>query len=156
MDIKDSSNHVNKNQIIPESQSYKQHRKQRFWQILMPVGAGVLLMLAVAVMVILTASGTDAGGPVSQWADTSLIWMSMPVLMFAFLIGIFLIFFIYLIAQLLKVLPYYTSLAQQYTELISAQISYWSNKVVSPLFTVSSFQARIAAFFSALSGKKKR
>lgn len=156
MKLKDSSSRTTSNPQYQQSQSFLQHKKQYFWQILLPVGVGGLLVFVVAVMVILTAGGTDAGGPVSQWADTSLIWMSMPVLIFALLIGIVLIFFIYLIAQLLKVLPYYTSLAQQYTSLFSAQIKSWSNKIVSPIFTVSSFQARISAFFSALSGQKKR
>jgi hypothetical protein len=152
----DSNIRTTSSPLYQQSQSFQRHKKQYFWQILLPVGVGGLLVLAIAVMVILTAGGTDAGGPVSQWADTSLIWMSIPVLIFALLIGVVLIFFVYLIAQLLKVLPYYTSLAQQYTQLFSVKIKYWLNKIVSPFFTVSSFQARISAFFSALSGQKNR
>lgn len=139
-----------------ESQSYARHQKQRFWQILTPVGLGVLLFLVLAVMIVLTANRSGAGGPVSQWADTSLIWLSLPVLGFALISLVVLIGLIYLLAKVLKILPGYTHFAQHYVTLFSTWIKAWSDRVVAPVIGVRTFRARISAIFSSLFGRKKQ
>ena len=138
---------------LQNSESFLRHKKQRFWQILTPVGLGVLLILAIAAMVIITATGTDAGGPVSQWADTSFIWLIMPVMVFAIVVTLIIIGLIYLLAQVLNILPQYTFLVQQYANLFEIQVKYWSRKIVSPIITIGSYAAVVKAFFKALTGR---
>jgi len=141
---------------LDHSESYQRHKKQRFWQILAPVGLGVLLMLAIAAMVVLTATGTIAGGSVSQWADTSFIWLIIPVMLFAIVFTLIIIGLIYLLAQVLNILPQYTFLVQQYVNLFEIQVKYWTRKIVSPVISIGSFTAAVEAFFSALSGRVEK
>jgi len=64
-----------------ENASYRRHQKQLFWQILLPVGLGFTLVLAIAVMVVMATPGANAGAHASQWADASTIWLVIPVLL---------------------------------------------------------------------------
>lgn len=138
---------------LQSSESYLRHKKQRFWQILTPVGLGVLLILAIAVMVVMTAKGTDAGGPVSHWADASFIWLIIPVMLFAIVVTLVIIGLIYLVTQVLNILPQYTFLVQQYAKLFEIQVKYWSRKIVSPIISIVSYAAVVDAFFKALTGR---
>ena len=140
---------------IAKSTSYKRHRNQFYWQILAPIGLGFLLLAAVGVIVVLTATTTNAGGPVSQWADASLIWLVLPILMVAIVAILVLFTIIYLVAQILDILPPYTFLVRHYFNIFSLKVQVWSNKTVRPLIAIKSQAARVEAFFTALLGKSK-
>lgn len=140
---------------IPISNSYKRHVRQRFWQIIAPVGFGILLVLVILALVIRTAVGTDAGGPVSQWADTSVIWLSLPVLLFSLVLVLILIGMIFLLARLLKILPGYTHLVQYYVHLASGFIAAWADKLAAPFISVKSFSASVSAFVGSLLGQRR-
>ncbi len=132
------------------SPSYKRHQQQAFWQILIPVLIVGFLVLAAGVVMVLSISGTDIGIDVSQWADTSLIWMILPVLFFAVLMVILLLGLIYLFARLLSILPTYTALVQNYANLISARVNLLMHKLTSPIITVESRKAGMHAFFEKI------
>lgn len=136
--------------------SYSLHKKQRFWQVLFPVSLGVLGILALAVLVVLTVVQGDAGGEVSIWADTSLIWLILPILVFAILMTVLLMGMIFLTVKLLHVLPVYSSKAQYYTDLVSNKIELLARKMVEPVIRIKSAGARIGAIFSPLSGRSRR
>ncbi len=136
---------------LKERPSYKRHQQQKFWQILLPVILGVLLVLFVIVLVILAAAGGDPAGQVSIWADTAFIWLILPVLLFAILGFLVLGGLIYLLAKLLKILPAYTSIVQNYAALIAAWVKYIANKIVNPFIAVKSVQAAAGRFIEKLS-----
>ncbi len=137
---------------FPKSESYQRHQKQRFWQILLPIIFGCLLILAAAVMVILRTVHTEAGGIVSQWADASLIWLILPVLPVALALTVVLAGMVYLMAKALNIIPTYSLLVQQYANLMSIYVKKWMNKIVTPFFAVKSFRAGLATFFSSVFG----
>jgi hypothetical protein len=56
---------------------------------------------------------------VSQWADTSVIWLIAASLLFTLVLAVILILMIWLLARLLKILPEYTSKAQDYAGVIA-------------------------------------
>ena len=141
---------------IDERPSLKRHQREKIWQILIPLIAGLLLILAVGVVVILTASRSAAGGPVSQWADTSTIWLILPVIMFTIIGALILIGLIYLVAKLINFLPPYANLVQAYGDLIEAKVSLVTRKIVAPVITVKSTQAGVKGFLSALFGLTRR
>ncbi len=60
--------------------SYRQHKRQSFWQILLPILLSFLVMLAGLAFLIVIAKGGDPIGKLSTWADTSLIWLLLPVM----------------------------------------------------------------------------
>ncbi len=146
--MKSPQSSLNKNNNT--SPSYQRHQQQAFWQILIPILFVGLLVLAAGVVMVLSISGTDIGIDVSQLADTSLIWMILPVLFFAVLIVILLLGLIYLFARLLSILPSYTALVQNYTNLISVRVNLIMHKLTSPIITVESRKAGMHAFFDKI------
>lgn len=138
-----------------KSASYQRHEKQRFWQILTPIGVGLLIMLVIVALVIRAAVGTNAGGPVSQWADISLIWLILPVMLFAIIATLVLIGLSYLVARLLQILPTYTFIVQHYAYLISSQVKLWADKIVQPVISLESIKASVGAFLTALAGRSQ-
>ena len=147
-----SKQHVEFNQ----NTSYHLHKKQRFWQILFPVGLGVLLILILVVLVILTSVHGDAQGEVSIWADASMIWLILPVLIFAVVMTVILLGLIFLLAKVLHILPSYTSQAQYYVELFSSKVKYLAGKLTEPIIKVRNIGATITAIVSALSGRSRQ
>ncbi len=139
-----------------QSKSYLKHRQQRAWQILLPIWIGVVVILVGVVMVVLTAVGEAPGGVVSAGADTSFIWLSLPVLFFALVFGLILFGLIYLMAKLLNILPVYTHLGQQYADLMAAQVKYWANLAVKPILATASFLAKVSALFHGVFGHPKQ
>lgn len=140
---------------IPRSESYLRHRRQRFWQVFAPVGLGVLVILVILGLVISTAVVTDAGGPVSQWADTSLIWLSLPALVFALVMALILIGMVYLMARLLNILPGYTFVAQYYVALGKNYVETFADKLVAPIITIRGASATVAALFESILGRRR-
>ena len=138
-----------------QNTSYHLHKKQRFWQILFPVGLGVLLILVLVVLVILTSVHGDAQGEVSILADASMIWLILPVLIFAVVMTVILLGLIFLLAKVLHILPSYTSQAQYYVELFSSKVKYLAGKLTEPIIKVRSIGATINAIFTALFGRSR-
>ena len=136
--------------IYQQSPSLRQHKKQRFWQILAPILLGGLITLAAAVMMVLALTGTVTGLSLSQYADTSMIWLILPVMMFGIVFGVLLLGLVYGVARLLNVLPQYTFLIQQYAAVIEAKIKLWTKKAMDPVITAESIKAAAAAFFKNL------
>lgn len=135
--------------------SLERHRREKIWQILVPLFIWTLLILAVGAIVIQTAARSSAGGSVSQWADTSAIWLILPIIMVAIFGILILIGLIYLVARIIKILPPYADLIQGYASLIATRVSLVTRRIASPFITVESTSAGIKGFVSALFGKRR-
>ena len=140
---------------FPKTASYKRHQRQSFWQIIAPVGFGTLLVLVILALVILNAVGSDAGGQVSQWADTSMIWLILPTLLFALLLTLNLVGMIYFLARLLKVVPGFTYQVQYYVDLVPEYVEAFSDKLVAPIIAVKGVGATVSALFESIFGSRK-
>ena len=141
---------VKPNDILKQSPSLQRHKKQRFWQILAPILLGGMITLAAAVLMVLALTGGVSGINLSQVADTSLIWLILPVVVLGVVFGLIVFGMIYAAARLLNVLPYYTFLIQQYAALIEAKIKLWMKKGMDPVITVESVKSAVSAFFKNL------
>ena len=140
----------------PNTESYLRHRRQRFWQVLAPVGLGVLVILVILGLVISTAVVTDAGGPVSQWADTSLIWLSLTALIFSLVLALIMMGMTYLMARFLKVLPGFTFKAQYFVNLGKGYIVAFADKIVEPIIAVKGASATVSALFGSVFGYRRK
>jgi hypothetical protein len=99
------------------------HKRQFFWQILLPMLLVLLLGLAVGVIVIVsTFSGS---GQPRLWADVSIIWLIAPMLLFALGLLAVLGTIVYGMVKLLQVTPTYTGKTQD----IFAKIAMWARKI---------------------------
>ena len=118
--------------------SYQRHQRQRIWQIIVPIGMGILLMAAVMALTILTVTRGDPGIQISGWADTSMIWLILPIALVAVAVALLLFAMIYLLARALKVLPVYTGLVQQYAALAAEKVKQFSNWITAPIVGIKS------------------
>lgn len=145
---------INKSDFEPPVRpSFRRHQQQRFWQILTPVVLGGLITLGAAVLMVLALTETVTGINLSQAADTSLIWLILPVMMFGIVFTAILIGLIYAAAKALKILPHYTYLGQHYADLIATKIKFFAGKIAAPIITTDSIGAGVGAFFSRLFGR---
>ncbi len=138
------------NDMYRQSASFRRHQKQRFWQILTPIILGGLIILAAAVLMVLTLTGAATGVNLSQYAAASTIWLVLPVMVFGIFMTVLLLGLIYGAAWLLNLLPQYTFLVQQYAALIEGKIKLWSQKATAPIITVKSISAVVSVFFKNL------
>jgi hypothetical protein len=125
-----------------ESPSLRNHRRQRFWQILFP-------FLLVTVLVIAAGVFAVAGGAsqARAWADVSLIWLVVPILVFALLFLALLVGMIYLVARLTHAIPPISTKAQFYGRRISGGVRSVADKAVQPVVWLEQFGATLAALF---------
>ena len=138
-----------------KSASYRRHKKQRLWQVLLPMTLAGLFLLAVAALVVVSAIRTGGEGSISKGADTALIWLIIPVMLFAILFVLILLALIILVGKFVHILPVYTFQAQHYVRIFSASVKHWSDKLVSPVISAESVSARVGAFFSTLFGRAR-
>jgi hypothetical protein len=139
--------------IEPEAHSsYRKHRRQTFWQVLLPVLLSVLVVLAGLVLLIMLANGGDPAGKLSVWADTSLIWVLLPMLGLGLMIILILGAVIYLLARLLKILPTYTAIVQHYFKVAEAWVKALADKVTHPVVKARGYQAGAGHLLKSLFG----
>ena len=123
--------------------TYQAHRREAFWQITFPLIIGLLLALTMAVLAVLSATGT---GPVRQAADAALMCLIAPMLFAALLTMLVVGALAYGMIQANKALPFYTKQLQDIFELMRAQVNIGSEKAVEPFLRIHSFLASLGAF----------
>lgn len=129
----------------PVHESYRRHRKQLGWQIILPVVLAALLIVALIVLVYVATF--NQGGDVARWAAISTIWIVIPI-MIGMLVLIALLFgLVYLMKKLLNITPTYTNLAQDYVHKAAAYVKRGADAAVKPVFFAGGLGASIRAFF---------
>jgi hypothetical protein len=118
------------------SPSIHAHKRQRTWQILVPflVFTGLILVMA----------GLFTSGVISRtrtWADVSIVWLIVPMLIFAMLFLAVLVFLIYGIAKLLQVTPHYTGKIQDFFSILSSWARKTADGIARPIVWVNQARA---------------
>ena len=132
----------------PVRLSYKEHRKQLMWQIILPIVLTVILIIA-AIVLINIATFRD-GGDVARWAAVSTIWIVVPIMIGMLIFTVVLGGLVYLLARLLNITPTYTGMAQDYVRKAAVYIKKGADAMVRPIIGLEGIKASIDAFF----GKK--
>jgi len=86
-----------------------------------------------------------ASNQASVWADISIIWLIMPVLLVTLLTFAFLLASIYLNIRLIKVLPFYARQIQNWFSMVLFQVRRLDSKAVEPVLRLQGFKASINA-----------
>ena len=115
------------------------HKREVFWQITVPLVLAVLLILAVVVAIIFSA--TQPVTDVSRWADVSLIWIILPSLFIALIILAITVGLVIAISQVLKVIPRYARIIQLYFEQGKGKIGQLTNLMAEPILRIHSIWA---------------
>ena len=125
-----------------ESPTLRAHKRQRIWQILLPI---VLVALLTVVIGVFTAR-TDAV-QTRLWADISTIWLVAPLMLFALLCMAVFGGMIYAVARLTKITPRYTLQAQNLALRFLAGVKRGTNVVVKPIVWLEQARAALKSLF---------
>jgi hypothetical protein len=129
--------------------TWAMHRREVLRQITIPLVLTLLVVIACGVLV--TVMGTNEN--VSQWADVSLIWLIMPQIFVSLIVLIILAAMVYGLYRLLKVLPFYTKIVQDYFILFRDQVAVLGDTLVEPFLAVKSKNASWRSLKRNLFGK---
>ncbi len=102
----------------PQHPSYRRHRSQVAWQILLPVILGGVLLVAAAVLVWLRTF--KGNGDVGRWAAISTIWLTLPVMLGGLVILVVLVALAWLLGRAAGLIPPYSLQAQLFTSKMAA------------------------------------
>jgi hypothetical protein len=121
----------------PERESMLKHRRQFWQQIMIPFIIAIVLILALAVLVgIATFSW---GGDVARWAQISTIWLVIPMMLLGLILLALFGGIVYGLAELLKITPRYTGIAQNYVIAFKFRIQYYADQIIEPVLTFKSW-----------------
>jgi hypothetical protein len=132
----------------PVHESYKRHRKELVWQIILPVVLTSLLLIALIVLISI-ATFRD-GGDVDRWAAISTIWIVAPIMIGLLIFTALLGGLVYLMMKLLHITPTYTGIVQDYVYLAAGYIKRASEALVQPVLQLNGILASLIAFFEKM------
>ncbi|MEW6084739.1 MAG: hypothetical protein AB1607_09105 [Chloroflexota bacterium] len=129
----------------PIHESYKRHRREMVWQIILPVALTALLI--VVLIVLINIATFNQGGDVGRWAAVSTIWIVIPVMVAGLILLALLGALVYLMKRLLGITPTYTGIAQDFVHKAAAYIKRGTEMAVKPVLFLDGIGASIKAFF---------
>ena len=132
----------------PVHESYKRHRRELVWQIILPMVLTFVLLIALIVLINI-ATFRD-GGDVDRWAAISTIWIVVPIMIGMLIFIVLLGGLVYLLARLLHITPTYTGLAQHYVYIAEGYIKRALEAIVKPVIQLNGILASINAFFEKI------
>ena len=132
----------------PVHESYRNHRKQMMWQIILPIT--VTVILCIALIVLINVAAFRDGGDVARWAAVSTIWIVIPIMVGLVIVLALLGGLVYLMYKLLDITPTYTGLAQDNVHKAAAYIKRGADAVVKPIIGLNGILASINAFFERM------
>ena len=132
----------------PVHESYKRHRKELAWQIIVPVVLSAILIVGVIVLV--NVATFRDNGDVGRWAAISTIWIVIPIMVAGLIFLIILGGIVYLLKYLLQIAPTYTGQAQDFVHKIARYIERVADAIVKPVIALDV----IGASMKRLVGRK--
>ena len=125
--------------------SYRKHRKQTWRQIYVPIL--IIIILGFTLAFVIGSSTISGQGDSQRWAAISTIWLVIPVLVFSLVVLALLIFGIYLMLRLLKLIPPYSAKAQYHVNLTVQKTRYYADLSVKPVLFLEGVIASIKKVF---------
>jgi len=132
----------------PVHESYKKHRKEIIWQIILPMVLTAILFIALVVLINIATFRDNAD--VGRWAAVSTIWISIPIIIMALVFLVVLGGIVYLLMRLLRIAPIYTGKAQDLAYKVAGYARRAADAVVKPIIALNGIGASIETFL----GKK--
>lgn len=128
------------------SPTFQKHRRQVFWQIILPVVAAGVIFIALGLLAVL--SPTPGGDKTGQWAAISTIWLVAPLLFIGLLFLAVMTGLIYLMSRFLTIFPAYLRLAQMYAQVASLWVVNFCNRLSAPFIKIGGWNAGARALRS--------
>ena len=128
----------------PVHESYKRHRKEIIWQIILPIVLTAILFIALVVLINIATFRDN--GDVSRWAAVSTIWISIPIIIMALVFLAILAGIVYLLIRLLQIAPIYTGKVQDVAYKVAGYVRRAADAAVKPIIALNGIGASIEAF----------
>jgi hypothetical protein len=116
--------------------THQKHRREVFWQVTIPLAAGLIIVLALAVGVTFASSGLA-----SRLADVSLIWLILPAMVITLVFLVLTAGLAYGVIWLIGKLPPLAFKIHKFLLLFSTRVRKISDKAVEPVIRVESLKA---------------
>lgn len=130
---------------IFDRQSLNQYKQQRFWQIIFPI-----LMFS---LLIITAGGFMISAGVVYhrvWADISIIWLVIPLLMLSLFLIVILVGLIYGMTRLSRIIPIYSLRVQNFFSRIELGTRKIADSSMRPFFWLHNIKSKIHSFMDSI------
>ena len=124
-----------------EHPSYKNHRRELWTKILVPMLIAVAIIIAVATLTGIATFRDD--GEVGRWAAISIIWLVIPLMAAGLLLLIVFFGIIYGMARLLALIPGYTGQAQRIVWRIEGYVKRGADQAVRPILALDGIVASL-------------
>ncbi len=131
--------------------THKFHRRETIWQIIVPLIVSISIILGLGIWAIVTVS---QGGDVSQAADTSLIFLLIPVLILSLIPLVLLGGLVYGMVRVLTFLPPKFYLVQGLFLKVQERVKQGADIAAEPILRINSIGAGWQAIKRALRSKK--
>lgn len=125
------------------------HERETFWQIYFPLGVGTLLVIVAGFLAVVAAASPGAGST-RVWADVSLAFVILQVMIAVLPLLIVFGGLAYGIGYLIKLMPPYVKIAQDYTALASRKVGWAMRYVVEPVLEIKSAVAGFDGFVQSV------
>jgi hypothetical protein len=122
--------------------SLKKHRKQRFWQILLPIILISILIFSFGGYFI-----SIGGAQTRVWADISIIWIVVPLLVIFIISLAILILMIIILNQAIRKTPLLTRRIHRIFYLLERQACNMADSIIKPILWVNQTKAGISSLF---------
>lgn len=117
----------------------KNHKKDQFWQILIPVLLCLLVAIGIGILTIFTSLNNP--GLNQKWAQISLVFLILPLLVLGLILLIVIIFTNRLISKTRRALPPQFNKIDQLVNSINGFAQTSTNKMTTPLIAYQSTKA---------------
>ncbi len=121
----------------PERESTIKYRRDVNRQIIFPIVVVTILGIGLTVFSAFSASRNDPG--VGLWADISIIWLIIPMMVLALIVMALMLALVYGMRRLLKISPHYTGIVQEYVLWLSAEVKIWNEKITQPVISIKTW-----------------
>ena len=138
----------------PKVSPHPKHLRDRVWQIWVPMGAAVLVVLGVMVYAVILATG--GGNNVEEWASVSLILLILPALLGALIILAITAGLAFLVTMLIGRLPYYTRKVRVFLLNLNRTVERIGNQAAKPFVAYNSWRAGVRRGREALARPENR
>ena len=128
----------------PVHESYKRHRQEVAWKIILPVVLAAILIVGLIVLV--NVATFRDNGDVARWAAIATIWIVIPMTVAGLIFLIILGGLVYLFKYLLNITPVYTGRAQDFVHRIAGYIRRAADAIVKPVIVLDGVGASINRF----------
>lgn len=123
------------------------HRKENFLQIVLPMSIGILIILGLGVWAIVAAA---TGGSVRPAADVSVIFLTIPTMIAAFIFLVISAAFAYGIIWLNRNLPPYAKIVQDFFRRVQATVRMVADRLAEPVIRTEGAFSSLKALGSAI------